>query len=73
MVQALLDRLGFIKLTYEGDYSVFMARYLIREAKGVCGWVFYKRYTALGGDPTYILGQLYVSRVVPGEFPPHPN
>lgn len=31
------------------------------------------RDITLGGDPTYIRGQLHVSRVFPGELPPHPN
>lgn len=45
----------------------------MREEKGVRGWIFYERYAALGGDPTYIRGKLYDSSVVPSELPPHPN
>lgn len=56
MVHALLDGLDFINLAHEGDYAAFAARYLMREEKGVRGWVFYERYAALGGDPTYIRG-----------------
>lgn len=73
MVQALLDGLGFIELTHEGYYPAFVAQYLMREPKGDHGRVFYKRYAALGGDLTYIRGQLHVSRVVLGEFLTHSN
>lgn len=73
MVQALLDGLSFIEFTREGSCSAFAARFMMRELKGVRGWVFYERYAALGGDPTYIRGQLHVLRVVPGEFHPYPN
>lgn len=68
-----MDRLDFINLTYKGDYAVFATRYLMREDKGAHGRIFYKRYIALGVDPTYIRDQLYVSSVVPGELPPHRN
>lgn len=73
MVQALLDGLDFISLTYKWDYAAFAYRYLMREPKGVRSRVIYERYTALGGDPTYIRGQLYVSRLFPGELPHHLN
>ena len=35
--------------------------------------LFNARYRVLGGNPTYIRGQLYVLARVPGELPPHPN
>ena len=45
----------------------------MREQKGVRGRVFYERYAALGGDPTYIRGQLYLSRRLPGYLALPPN
>lgn len=39
----------------------------------VRGQVFYERYAALRGDPTYIRGQFYVSRMILGELPYHLN
>ena len=43
------------------------------ELKGVRGRDIYARYRALGGDPTYIRGQLYFSARVQGELHPHPS
>ena len=67
MVQALLGGLGFHSFVEEGDYAAFAALSLMRKPKGVRGRIIYDRYRALGGDPTYIRGQLYLSGRVPGE------
>jgi len=72
-VPALIDGIPFEGLVREGDYAVFADRYLMREQKGVRGCTFYERYTALGGDPTFIRGQLYLSRRLPGYTAPPPN
>ena len=45
----------------------------MREQKGVRGSIIYERYAALGGNPTYIRGQLYLSRHLPGYSAPQPN
>ena len=45
----------------------------MREQKGLRGRIIYERYVALGGDPTLIRGQLYISRRFPGYLAPPPN
>ena len=61
-VPVLIDGIPFEGLVHEGDYAAFVDPYLMREQKGVRGSTFYERYAVLGGDPTYIRGQLYLSR-----------
>ena len=72
-VSALIDGVPFEGLVREGDYAAFADQYLMREQKSVRGRTFYERYAALGGDPTYIRGQLYLSRRLPGYVAPPPN
>lgn len=67
-VLALVDGLDFLTFIEEGDYAIFVARYLVGEPKGTRGQVFYDRYLALGGDPNYIRGQLHLSKKIPGHL-----
>ena len=73
MAQVLLEGLDFQNFIQVGDYVAFADRYLQREPKGVRGRTIYARYRALGGDPLYIRGQLYISGRVPREMPPIPS
>jgi len=72
-VPALIDGIPFEGLVREGDYAIFDDRYLMREQKAVRGNTFYEGNAVLGGDPTYIRGQLYLSRRLPGYVAPPPN
>lgn len=75
-VLALIDELDFLTFTEEGDYATYPYRYLMREPKGSRCQEFYDQHRTLGGwggNPDYIRGQLYLSRVVPGHLPPVPN
>lgn len=68
-----IDGIPFTELLREGDYMEFIDRYLVMEMRGVRGHTIYERYAAIGGDLTFIWGQLWILRCLPGYPAPLPN